>query len=233
MQNGYPVVEWSGSTLNVLFPDLTVSGIATSTLMDSSYTSRFNVDTGEFYQYGAMSMDVAQRYANSSDGQSSMDWENRALFNSSASTTVDWNNAVLYDPFSSTPSVDWANRVLKGSSGNDVAFWNDGYFQSNGDVISSYGLIGQYLSPYSNFSSAAIDIENRALMDLSGNPALDWNSFGSMTLHVDTYAIGAAIFSDVGFGFYDGNPNYGITDTIDLTTATSIEVKGGIITGWT
>lgn len=166
MQSGFPVLDWSGSTLAVGFPDLTVPRVATDTLMNSSYASI---------------IDIANRQLLGSGASPILEWDDTyAYFTGDLAVSGGFYGGILYDETNGTPSVDLTNRQLLGASSQFVIDWSGSDIYLNGNMISG---------PYS-------------------------------------------FISDV-FACYNGGAYlYGISDTIDLSTATSITVSGGIITGY-
>ena len=126
--------------------------------------------------------------------------------------------------------IDVANRQLLGSSGLPILEWDDTYGFFTGDLATSGGLYAGELLEY-NSGLPAIDLNYRQLQDNTGQPVLDWN-YNEIYLNQNMVSGPFSFVSDVFANYNGGTYLYGITDEIDLITATSITVSGGIITGY-
>ena len=140
-----------------------------------------------------------------------------------------FSGAALFDT-SQAEAVNLDNRELLDIGGSPVLEWGGGYGYFFSDLAVPSGFFGDMLYEIGS-GSISVDLTNRQLLDGTGNPALEWGG-SEFYMYKDVVLGPYSSIAEVFACYNGGSYLYGITDTIDLTTATSITVSGGIITGY-
>ena len=171
--------------------------------------------------------------------------DNRELIDTYGYPCANWNgstfsitmpdltvSAVATDSLMDTgysQAADLQYRKLIDLYGSDVLEWQWGYATFFAPVEAMTMAADQIVGLYDG--NLAFDIGNRNLCDPSGQNVFDWSG-SEIYLNRDIVSGPYSFISDVFACYNGGSYLYGISDTIDLSTATSITVSGGIITGY-
>lgn len=165
----------------------------------------FDLEFGTLAHNGTIFLDGNNQSISDLSGWPSIDILNRTL-STSIGSVLDWQNGMCYDTLSNLPSVDFGySRQL-----------------------------------YSSLGTPTVDWEFMFLNDQDNRPSISWGdrflyaNDGSNDYPIAHWGHDAvsAYFDVESGGYFSVGGSAGLTETIDLTTATSLTVTGGIITGY-
>jgi hypothetical protein len=216
--------------------------------LNLSSGSLFNTDTE------VEVADFGMRRLHGALGETSIDYQVRQLLSSVGVQALDWEIGHMWSTTDGNLSVDWTARTLYGAYGNPLLAWQNYVQIFASDLSEAANFDLRYLSDGSNIS---LDWVQRLLFDASGNQSIDWINRLLMdeTTNVTIDYQNHQLYGDTGSGYIPmatwqcvgALPNFkleptgyfsvgsddGITENIDLSTASTLQVVGGIIVGYT